>query len=240
MIKTAKKKMIYGLLVLSVSTITMFNACVHQPYVRPVATNDTTGNNNNNNNGTDTGLCFQRDILPIFVSNCAKSGCHDAASHEDGYVLDNYANIIRRGITPGRPGNSKIWESVAEETGDDRMPKNAPALTALQLSLLNRWITEGAKDSGACSGGCDTTKFTYGGTIAPMMQKYCIGCHNSATAPGGNFNDYNTVKNAAVTGRLIGNISRLPGYSAMPPAMALSECQITQMKKWVAAGALNN
>ena len=46
----------------------------------------------------DTGICFKRDILPIFNSNCAVSGCHNKTKAEEGYILDSYQNIVRKGI----------------------------------------------------------------------------------------------------------------------------------------------
>ncbi len=221
-----------------------FNSCVHPAHVLPVVTvpNDTTTNNDTTHTGVDTGMCFERDILPIFVSNCAKSGCHDAIKREKGYVLDNYNNIVSRGIVPGNTGASQIWKSLVTTEVDDRMPRGAAALTAAELNLISRWIAAGAKDSGACSSGCDSNNYTYSGAIAPMMSLYCTGCHNSAAAPGGSLKDYNSVKTAAVSGRLIGNISHQAGYNAMPPGsgIQLSVCQVTQVKKWVAAGALNN
>lgn len=209
----------------------VFYSCVHQPYVMPVS--QQTG---------DPEICFERDILPIFQSNCAKSGCHDAASHEEGYVLDNYANIRRRGIVPGNPAASKIYKSITTETGEDFMPRNAPALSAANVLLIKRWIQGGAIDSGACTTTiCDTNSFTYSGVIAPMMQQYCTGCHNSASASGGSLMDYASVKNAALSGKLTGTISHASGYSPMPQGgTKLIDCKITQVKKWVAAGAPND
>lgn len=217
---------------LLVATSWGFNSCTHEPYVMP----DT-------QRTADPGICFERDILPIFVSNCAKSHCHDATSREEGYVLDNYANIMKKGIVPGNAAASKIWESVAiEKNGDGAMPQGAPPLSAHDLDLLRRWITAGAVDSGACTGsGCDSNNYTYTTGIQPLMQKYCTGCHNSPTAPGGSLMDYTSVRNAAVGGTMVGNISHLAGYKVMPPAgITLSVCEVAQVKKWVAAGAQNN
>lgn len=206
------------------------NSCVHAPYVLPVG--QRTG---------DPNICFENDILPIFVSNCAKSGCHDAQSHVSEYVLDNYQDIMKKGIVPGNIAASKIWESVAiGSTEGGIMPMGAAALNATQLDLLRRWIQTGAIDSGACSNLCDTANYTYSSAIAPMVNTYCVGCHNSASVPGGSLMDYNSVKTAAVSGRLMGDISHQSGYVAMPPGIQLSSCQITQFEKWVAAGALNN
>ncbi len=100
----------------------------------------------------------------------------------------------------------------------------------------------GAIDTGGCSSNvCDTNSFTYSGAIAPLMQVYCTGCHNATSAPGGSLADYNSVRVAAVNGNMIGDISHLSGYNAMPQGGAkLAECQILQIKKWVAAGAPNN
>jgi hypothetical protein len=215
-------------------SVTFINSCTHAPYVMPVS--QRTG---------DPNLCFERDVLPIFVSNCAKSGCHDGGSGSEGedYVLNSYRGIVRRGIVPGNPAASRIWQSIAMNSFDvDHMPKDAPSLTSGQLSVIRRWIETGALDSGACAVTyCDTSNYTYSGAIAPMMQLYCIGCHSSASDPGGSLRDYNSVYAAAVNGRMIGNISHSPGYNAMPKGgIQLSDCQITQVKKWVAAGALNN
>ena len=231
-IRTKKSRSLFAaIFLIAIVSLTVFHSCVHQPYVLPES--QQTG---------DPEICFQHDILPIFQSNCAKSGCHDAASHEDGYVLDNYANIRKKGIVPGNPAASKIFKSITTETGEDFMPRNAPALSAANVSLIRRWIQGGAIDSGACATtSCDTNSFTYSGTIAPMMQQYCTGCHNSASAPGGSLTDHASVKNAAVSGKLAGTISHTAGFSPMPQGGAkLPDCKITQVRKWVAAGAPNN
>lgn len=69
----------------------------------------------------NTSVCFSQDVLPVFQSNCSRSGCHNATTAADGYVLDSYANIIRRGIVPGDAGRSKIYEAITDN-GPDRMP----------------------------------------------------------------------------------------------------------------------
>ncbi len=214
-----------------VSGSVMVNSCVHQPYALPET--QRTG---------DPGICFERDILPIFQSNCAKSGCHDASSHRRGLVLDNYNNIVKEGIVPGNLPASKIWEVIAIKEGGERMPKNGQPLSADALDKIKRWIIGGAIDTGGCNAvACDTNSFTYGGVIAPLMQTYCISCHSSSSAPGGSLTDYNSVKTAAVSGNMIPNISHTPGYNPMPQgSIKLSDCQVTQVKKWVAAGALND
>jgi uncharacterized membrane protein len=187
-------------------------------------------------------VCFQSQILPLFQFNCAKSGCHDAASQNDGYVFDSYANIIKKGIRPGNATNSDVYE-VLFETGDKKMPRPPnPDLTPEQKSLIGRWINEGAKNTVNCGSVCDTTKFKYSTDISLIIGTYCLGCH-AGTAPsaGINLSTYSGVFTVATNGRLVNAVSHAPGYSAMPKnAAKLSSCQITQITKWVNAGAPNN
>ncbi len=226
--KMTRSGLVLGLFVVATTIIT--TACVHAPYVMPVS--QRTG---------DPTICFERDILPIFVSNCTQSGCHGATGRDNSYRLDNYADIVSNGIVPGNPAASKLFESVAYSTGSSKMPRGGAALNATQIDLLRRWIATGAIDGGDCTGGCDSSNFTYSGAIAPMMATYCVGCHNNASVKGGSMSDYNNVKTQAVSGKLIGNIQHLPGFVPMPSAgLKLSDCQIAQVTKWVAAGALNN
>lgn len=56
---------------------------------------------------TDTAY-FQYDVLPVLISSCATSGCHDAGTKADGYQLTDYANTIKKGISAGRATNSKF------------------------------------------------------------------------------------------------------------------------------------
>jgi hypothetical protein len=213
------------------STVFLYS-CQHKAYVLPVSLR--TG---------DPTICFERDILPIFQSNCAKGGCHDAGSGKSGYVLDNYQDIVRNGIVAGNPAASKIWQSVAIKIlGVTAMPQGAPGLSPTDLDLIKRWIATGAIDSGACStSNCDTTNFSYSSAIAPIMQTYCVGCHSSSSSNGGRLASYTDVMHAAVNGTLVGDVAHVPGHNAMPlGGNMLQDCQITQIKKWVGAGAPNN
>jgi hypothetical protein len=45
-----------------------------------------------------TDVCFQNDVLPIFVSKCSMSGCHAGTSggnkDSHGYTLTSYEGIM--------------------------------------------------------------------------------------------------------------------------------------------------
>lgn len=229
-------------------------ACTHKAEVpNPVTTAaDSTnkGNNNNTNTGgnagnsnIDTGICFQRDILPIFISNCAKGGCHDAATRADGYQFTDYNSIIRKKFVAGNADKTELYEKIVSTRSDDRMPQPPnPPLTAAQISLIRRWINEGAQNTTNCSSGCDSNNFTYSAAIKPMTDQYCKGCHNAAS-PSGNyaFDSYAGLKKVVDNGRLLGAIKHQSGYTFMPQGgNKLSDCQILQFEKWIANGAQNN
>ena len=190
-----------------------------------------------------TGVCFQSDILPLFQSNCAKSGCHDAATRTEGYQLNSYASIISRGINPGNAGSSKIYEVINDNDPGKVMPPppNQP-LTAAQKSLIAAWITEGARNTINCNNSCDSSIFTYSGSILPMLQSNCLGCHSGTAASGGFIvlDSYINVKTQVTNGRLYASVAHT-GPNPMPKdGNKLSDCKIAQLRKWIEAGAQNN
>lgn len=221
--------------------ITLVYACKHD-VVNPPATGGSGGGGVILPPGT-TAICFESEILPIFTSSCAKSGCHNTASAQDGYVLNNYANIIKKGIKPGNATGSKIYEVIMETDPGKRMPQPPAApLTATQKDLIKRWINEGAKNTTNCSNTCDTTMFTYLAIVKPILDANCIGCHTGAGSPRNvDVSTYATTRVVALNGKLVGSISHAPGFIAMPQGAAkLIDCKIIQIRKWVQAGAPNN
>jgi len=185
---------------------------------------------------------FANDVLPLFISNCAKSGCHDAASHEEGIILDSYTHIMNTGdIEAGNPSAGKIVEKISDTDPDDIMPPspNAP-LTTAQINLITTWINQGALNN-SCN-GCDTVNVTYSGTIAPMLQSKCVGCHNNTSTSGNiNLSNYAGVQVQALNGRLMGAVRHNAGYSPMPKGgTKIPQCEIDELNIWITDGAPNN
>lgn len=193
-------------------------------------------------------VCFESDVLPIFVAYCSTTGlggegCHNPGDRAEGYDFTNY-NGIMRGVDAGNPGNSEIMEAI-RENGDDQMPPADRAQpTAEQIAAIEDWIKSGAANTTGCATvSCDSgATVTYSGDIQPMLETYCNGCHGSGNPSGGiNLSDFAVVKENALSGRLEGVISGDPNYATMPPNSALlPSCYATKVAQWVAAGALNN
>lgn len=183
---------------------------------------------------------FANEILPLINSNCATSGCHDAISRKEGIDLSSY-NKIRSYIKPFNAADSKLFE-VIMKNNDDRMPPSPmPPLDAAQKAKLQKWINQGAGNN-QCTGGCDTTNFTYAAAVSVTINTFCKGCHNPASLGGGvDLSTYASVKTQAINGRLLGSITYTTGFSAMPKGSnKLSDCQVRQVQKWIQAGAPNN
>ena len=231
-----KKRKLY-LVVAFATTLIIFYACRHEiPEPNPISVTPPL----TTNPCSPDSVYFVNEIMPIISSNCAKSGCHDAASHKEGVILTNYTNIMRY-VTPGNASGSKLY-TIINRTDNDRMPPAPlPAIPQDQKNKIFKWINQGALNN-YCMGNCDTSVFSYGGAVKNTIQNKCVGCHNPASL-GGNvdLSTYTGTKTVALNGKLYGSVTQQPGYSAMPKNSAkLSDCEIKQIQKWISAGALNN
>jgi len=206
------------------------NACKHEIPVNP------------GGGGAGGTVCFSQEILPIFQSNCSRSGCHNASTAANGYVLDSYANIMRRGIVPGNAGRSRIYESIMDNSSDRMPPPPFSSLTAAQKNLIALWINEGAQDNANCNAGCDSSVFTYGAAVVPILQNHCLGCHTGAAPSGAgiDLSTYDALKQEADNGHLMRSVNHTGPYPMPKNQAKLSDCKIAVIRKWVEAGAPNN
>jgi hypothetical protein len=223
-------------------TLLVLESCVHEPLVTPVTDPDPAPDPVENCD--ENVVYFQNEVLPLLISNCAKSGCHDAATAEEGIVLDSYANLVRsRLVKAGNPGGSELYEKITTNESDEIMPPPpADPLNAGQIATIRDWIAQGAQNNVCTSAGCDTTNVTYSLSILPLITNKCTGCH-SGNAPSGNLNftNFQTVQTVALNGRLIGSVTHASGFSPMPPGGAkLSDCEINMINIWIDGNAANN
>lgn len=232
-------------LIVFIFIMMVFVSCKHEPeeysITDPIIPDDTI---------PDVGIAcnpdtayFQNDVLPILISGCGMSGCHDASTAQDGVILTSYQNVMNTaGIKPGNPGDSELYKKITDGDPDERMPPPPmAALTTDQILIIRKWIEQGAKNN-YCNAACDTNSFSFSTSIQPLINTNCVGCHNASLASGGiRLDNYTSVKAVADDGRLFGAISHQQGFVAMPQGGAkLPECNITQVKKWIASGAPDN
>ncbi len=194
-------------------------------------------------------VCFNQHILPIFISNCSMTGCHDGmAQGEDNelYALNSFGTIFPH-VAPFNAEESKVYKAI-NGSGEDLMPPPPkPALNTVQKELIKKWIDQGAVNSNCPAAVCDTSgTIAFAARVKPIIDNYCVSCHNSASLNGGvNLNGYAQIKTYAETLRngiplLTGTIRHLAGFKAMPPSTQLDNCSIRKIELWIEQGRLNN
>ncbi len=231
------------IILLSAFAVFQHSACKHSPLTGEIPTDP-----NNPDTGSGQQPCspdtayFQTQVLPLLVASCARSGCHDAITRADGVVMTDYQQIISTTkVKAGNPADSKLYKVIVDTRPDERMPPPpASPLSADQITLIRKWIEQGAKNNtcDANAGACDTTTVTYSGFVQPLMDSYCKGCHSGTASQGGiALTTYAETRAVAQTGRLYGSIAHLTGYSPMPKgSAALPDCSINKIKRWINMG----
>lgn len=234
-IKDLLKRLFPGLTIAGIAFL-LIN-CTHDPYYlsdpEPIVITKCT---------SDT-VYFVNDVLPVIVSNCAISGCHDASSAAEGVVLTDYVNIIESGhVKPHKPNSSELYK-VITGSGEELMPPSGrPQLTSDQTSMIRKWIDQGAWNLECVWENCDTNIYTFSGAIWPTIQNTCLGCH-SAPNPGAGIllTNYEQIYSIAADPRFMGAITQTAPYVPMPQGGSpLSDCRIIQFNKWITAGMQND
>lgn len=190
-------------------------------------------------------IYFENDVLPILLSNCAYSGCHNAASHKEGVILDNYNHTMNTAdVEANNLNGSKLYKVITENDEDDIMPPPPAApLSSEQINIIAQWILQGAQNL-TCdenAGGCNTVNVSYAATVKPIIQNYCVGCHGGSAPLGGvSLTNYTQISAAALSGSLLGSLKGI-AYVPMPYQQPpLNQCFIDRIEAWINDGAPNN
>lgn len=98
--------------------------------------------------GQTAAVTFEKHILPIFEAKCIR--CHGATKMSKGIDVRTVPAMLKGGekgpiLVPGSPAQSSLWTSVAK---DEMPPNKANKLTPNEKSLLQNWISSGAKSGG--------------------------------------------------------------------------------------------
>jgi mono/diheme cytochrome c family protein len=157
--------------------------------------------------------------------------------------LTTYSSIINTAdVRAGNPEGSDLYEVLVETDPDkDIMPPPGEGnLSAAQIALIRKWIEQGARNN-SCE-NCDTLNVTFSGTIFPLIQNNCAGCHSGAN-PQGNISltNYTQINARVQSGQLFGAVNHEAGFTPMPfNQPKLPPCQLDQIRIWIEAGAPNN
>jgi hypothetical protein len=86
-----------------------------------------------------TDVSYKNDLLPLFTSKgCMASGCHGAGAQFD-YTVYNNLNFVAVG--------QRLVGAVKQEAGFSAMPKGGAKIDACSISIIEAWVTQGAKNN---------------------------------------------------------------------------------------------
>ncbi len=199
-------------------------------------------------------ICFEKEVLPIFLNNCSNTGCHDGTG-ESGLILDNYLSISHA-VEPGNPSQSEIYRAITARSGEGRMPPDMP-LTLENRTIVRLWIEQGAiltvcpDDIPPAGQDPDyvNPRSCFSRDILPVLVSNCAipGCHDTQSHKEGYlFSSYTTTLKAVKPGnpsdsKLYEVITKTQGEDRMPPApySRLSQSNIDSIAAWISYGALD-
>ncbi len=202
--------------------------------------------------GMDT-VCFDSQVLPIFTSNCAKSGCHSSGGGERLQLTDY--DLLRKEVTPFHSSQSRLYQAITAIWGNPMPPDHA--LSEEQRTIIRVWIDQGALHT-TCPGGTvivppssDTVPYLWAcfqRDIQPVLNSSCAisGCHDAITHQQGlNLSTYAAARSIVVPNypgeSTLYQVITGNGENMMPPSPynPLQHSQIDSIYSWISLGALN-
>ncbi len=208
---------------------------------------------------------FKQDVLPVLLSSCAKSGCHDPETRKHGVVLTSYENLIstveiesedddsddsrfddggkRRKRNRGKGNGSDRFRNKLEKmiTLNKMPPSPERKLSQEQRDMILKWISQGMKDNSCeiSQANCNTENMTFTKDIQPIIEDNCVGCHSGPKPKNGyDFSKPEKFREVALTGDVYLAITHSEGVTAMPfNGEKLPDCDIRKIKAWIDDGA---
>ena len=99
-------------------------------------------------------VSYFKKVRPILQAQC--QGCHQPAKAKGGYIMTDFAKLLEGGddaqetgkkaIVPGKPDESHLVQQIVPKNGEAEMPPKKAPLHETEITLIKRWIAEGAKD----------------------------------------------------------------------------------------------
>lgn len=130
--------------------------------------------------GSSDFVSFETDVITIFSSKCATTGCHTGSTPQGGLDLDAsnsdvatiYANIQDQ-ISVDDPATSPLLMKATNETSHSG--GEVLAMGSDQYNTILKWITDGAFND-----DCTGVDHSFSTDVTPIFsQCNTAGCHNT-------------------------------------------------------------
>jgi uncharacterized membrane protein len=223
--------------IITLLAILLIASCTHEVINAPTDPTSPVdvGGGGTTPNTSDT-VCFNTEVLPLYVSYCGSNGCHSSLSRQEGVITTSYTRIME-GIRAKNASRSEYYTII----GGEMPPPGSPQMTTAQKNVILKWINQGALNTN-CVNSCDTTKFTYNDPVKTLLANNCNGCHGTKPGSGNVYLGDYTSAQAYINGnkanflKVINHDATIPVSKRMPPSGKMVDCQIGQFTKWVNNG----
>jgi WD40 repeat protein len=169
-------------------------------------------------------VSFRKQIQPILQRRC--QGCHQPASRGGKLAVTSYALLKAGGMSgaafqPGDPGKSLLVQYVSGP--EPKMPKGGPPLLPEQVSLLRRWVQEGARDDSVAAKAIFTAEHPPVYHSAPVITALAYSPDGKTLAVSG----YHEVllhhaDGSGLIARLVGSSDRIDSLAYSPDGKLLA------------------
>lgn len=103
--------------------------------------------------------------------------CHNGPGSK-GADLSSYESMMLGQVVPGKPLESKLYQSLASGA----MPKGMAPLRSEELALVYEWIAAGAKKDGAIEPPPPPPEPTFEWISKYVFNRRCVSCHDGKHA----------------------------------------------------------
>ena len=95
----------------------------------------------------DSVVDYVKHVKPVLVARCA--GCHGVKQQQLGLRIDSGRGLLAGGdsgpaVLPGQSAQSLLIHAITGTEGAAVMPPEGDPLTAVEISVIRRWIDQGA------------------------------------------------------------------------------------------------
>lgn len=97
-----------------------------------------------------SNVSYSKDIQPVLNLKCASAGCHNNIDRAANYSLTTYISTTDPILIVKNHPESSLLVQVIDPTyaiGSPMPPPAYPQLTQAQITGIETWIKEGAKDN---------------------------------------------------------------------------------------------
>jgi len=196
-------------------------------------------------------VCFEAQVLPVFLNSCAIAGCHDGTGEND-YTFTSYEGILE-GVKRGDASASKAYKVLTDIWSDEMMPPGQ-SLSLENRTIIRVWIDQGANytvcpdfsDPGG-NGEYINPRACFDRDIMPVILSRCAiaSCHDDITAQEDyRLTSYNGVMAIVSPGNPLSSklykvITLTDPNDVMPPPPydKLNSEQIDSIYAWISTGA---